>query len=201
MNNIFDKISDKVLKASLPPRILLSKFRFIDEQYSRECLDPHYLPFHYYLGTHFPAKNLLEIGFGLGLNTGCYLMGCKDVENYLTIQEPQDVYYSSRMGIANIKQVWRKKIDVFKCPVHDETFLLKMRERKWDLVLINEKSNYDTHMLWLNTIWDVVSEGGLICMDHTTHPQVKRAYNDFCIIKRREPYIFPTRYGIGAVSR
>ena len=201
---VFNEIADKVSKASIPPRILLSKFRFIDEtsKYSRECLDPSYLPFYYYLGTKCPCKNLLEIGFGIGLNAACYLMGSPKTENYLTIQEPQDTYYSTRMGVANIKQVWRQPFYAHVGHLHDEVFVSKMREHKWDVVIINEKKDYDTHLLWLNTIWDEVRDGGLIFIDNTTlHHQTKRAYDDFCIIKNRNKYVFDTRYGVGVLIR
>lgn len=197
----FELIETKVKKALLSPRILLSKFRFVDEQsrYSRSCLDNGYLPFYYYLGVHHPVKNLLEIGFGIGLASSLYLMGCKSVENYLTIQEPLEEYYSSRIGRANVKQVYRKPFHVHVGKVYDETFVDLMKERKWDLVIINEKTNYDTHLSWLSTVWEYTD---MIAMDFVkSHEPAKKAYRDFCIIKNRESYVFGTRYGVGVITK
>lgn len=201
---IFEEIAAKVQKASIPPRILLSKFRFIDDasRYSRECLDPYYLPFYYFLGKHIPATSIVEIGFGLGLNASCYFMGSPATEDYLSLQEPPNEYYSSRIGISNVKQVWKKPFSVHVGLVHDEAFVDRLRERKWDLALISDKKEYDTHMSWLNALWDEVKDDGMIFMDHTTsHTAAGRAYHDFCIVKQREPYLFPTRYGIGAIVK
>jgi hypothetical protein len=202
----FDEIAKSVKKSLIPPRILLSKFRFLEEnsRYSRACMDHFYLPFYYYLGKHFPVKSLLDIGFGLGLNAGLYFMGCPNVENYLAIQEPSSEYYSARIGKANIKQT-RKfpfKSDVNVCSSYDEQFVKKMRSRKWELAFINEKHGYDAMIGWMNHIWDVMEEGGVMCIEYTTiHESVKKAYNDFCKIKQRTPYVFPTRYGVGAIVR
>lgn len=201
---VFDEIVGKIQKASIPPRILLSKFRFIDEasRYSRECLDPYYMPFYYFLGRHIPAKSLVEIGFGLGLNASCYLMGSPDTETYLSVQEPPQEYYSSRIGIGNVKRVWRHPFFVHVGNVHDEVFTDKLIEHKWDVALISDKKEYDIHMMWLNTLWETMKDDGVICMDYTTsHKQAERAYNDFCVIKHREPYVFPTRYGVGIIVK
>jgi predicted O-methyltransferase YrrM len=203
VKEVFNEISDKVVKASIPPRVLLSKFRFIDEQsrYSRACLDPHYMPFYYHLGKHCPVENLLEIGFGLGLKSSCYFMGSPGTKHYLSLQEPPDEYYSIRMGVANVKQAWRNKFRVHVGSFHDETFISALREKKWDLVLVDEKKQYDTHLLWLNTVWEEMNHDGLIFVDQLCDGQVSRAYHDFCVVKHREPYIFPTRYKIGVVVK
>jgi hypothetical protein len=199
-----EELANKMKKSYLSPRVLISKFRFIEEEsrYSRACLDSNYIPFYYYLGMIFPVKNLLEIGFGLGLNAGVYLTGSKITENYLTIQEPSDSYYSTRIGRSNIKQVWKKKFYSHYGKVYDEEFIKKIKERKWGLTIISDKVEYDTHLLWLNTVWDEMEDYGLICMDYiTAHDQAKRAYKDFCIIKNRDQYIFDSRYGVGVIFK
>lgn len=199
-----DLVAAKLEKAAIPPRVLLSRFRFIDEQarYSRACLDPHYMPFYYHLGTHYPAKSLLDVGFGIGLTAACYFTGNPDTEFYLPFQESSAEYYSPRMGVANVKQVWRKPFAVHVGHVHDEAFIDRVRGRSWDLAVVNDRQGYDTHLLWLNTIWDVLSENGVICMDNVTaHDHARRAYRDFCIVRQREPYVFQTRYGVGLIAK
>lgn len=200
----FECIKESVKRRLLPPRLLLSKFRFIDEQsrYSRACLDHDYLPFYYYLGKNICAKSLVEIGFGLGLHASMYFMACPGVETYLAAQEPPEEYYSPRLGKANIKQTYRRPFTVHVGPIYDEKFIDQLKQQKWEMAFVNEKREYDTYLLWLNTLWDVMSDGGLIFMDYTTlHKKAERAYHDFCIIKNRKPYVFPTRYGVGVVIR
>lgn len=202
MNDQFDKISTSLLKSAIPPRVLLSKFRFIDDssKYSRECSDPYYLPFYYFLGKYVPCESLIEIGFGLGLNAGCYLIGSRKTKRYLSVQEPVEGYYSNRIGIGNVKRVYRGKMKIHSGKMHDEGFTNVMTSKKWDLAIISEKREYDTHMFYLDTMWDNVKQDGLIFMDYVnSRDQSSRAYKDFCLIKRREPYIFKTRYGVGAI--
>jgi hypothetical protein len=201
---MFQELTSRIQKANFPPRLLISKFRFLDEQskYSTSCLDPYYLPFYYHLGTVSPGNSLLEFGFGLGLNAACYLLGSPDTSNYLSIQEPTDEYYSTRLGIGNIKQAWKKPFHVHFGMYYDEDFVSKINERKWNICLISDRRSYDTHMSWLNMAWDALEEGGLIFMDYINSSDlVKRAYTDFCIIKQREQQVFPTRYNVGMIMR
>lgn len=207
---VFDEVREticrKLKQSAIPPRLLLSRFRFIDEKsrYSRACMDPKYLPFYYYLGRNFPSKSLLDLSFGIGLNSGLYMMGNQDVYDFLAIQEPPpSEYYSPRIGVANIKQIRKPPPlpEVHVCPMYDERFLGRLRSRKWGVVLSSEVREYDTYLVWLNTVWDYVEDGGLICVDQTETDSVGRAYKDFCKVKHREPYVFPTRYGVGVVVR
>jgi hypothetical protein len=204
MQDVFEKISRKVKSALVPSRVLLSKFRFLDEQsrYSRACQDDHYLPFFYYLGVNYPAKSVLDFGFGLGINSSIYFMGNKNVENYLAIQEKPTEYYSSRLGIANVKQIYKNPFYVHVGEIYDDKFMLKLKQRKWDLVFLNEKSTYDRYLFCLNTIWDHIEENGLICIDYVNnHEFATKAYEDFCLIKNRKSHVFETRYGVGTIIR
>ena len=204
MQDVFRKISTKINSTLIPPRVLLSKFRFLDEQsrYSRACQDDRYLPFFYYLGVYYQAKSVLDFGFGLGINSSIYLMGNDKVENFLAIQEKSNEYYSSRLGIANVKQVYKNPFYVHVGEIYDDSFSKKLKERKWDLVFLNDKSTYDRYLFCLNTIWEYVEENGLICMDYVnSHEFASKAYKDFCLIKNRNKYIFDTRYGVGTIVK
>jgi len=200
---IRDLMCRKLKQSSIPPRMLLSRFRFIDEKsrYSRACLDPNYLPFYFYLGRLFPRQSVLEIGFGLGLNGSLYMMGCSEVNDYLAIQEITNEYYSLRLGRANVKQVYNKTAGLYVGKLHDEIFMNRMRIHKWDVAIITEIRGYDTNVSWLSTVWDEMNDGGIICIDNTETEVVNKSYRDFCRIKGREPFIFPTRYGIGVIEK
>lgn len=200
--DLFPTLQKKVNKQSIPPRILTSKFRFMDDNISHASADPYYLPFYYYLGTELQSKSLLEFGFGIGLSSGCFLMGCKSVECFLAIQEPGKEYYSPRLGRANIKMVYRKDFFGYVGNNYDIPFVDRLRERKWDMAILNDKANYDDTLSKLNLIWDNLAEDGYICVDHVKDDKhVKLAFQDFGIMKRREPQIFSTRYGTGLIRR
>ena len=56
--------------------------------------DPKYFPFFYHLGKKVQPRKLLEIGFGLGLVSGCFLQGCKSVQEFTAFQDKRDEFYS-----------------------------------------------------------------------------------------------------------
>lgn len=195
---MFDALLKDFNKGLLPPKLLLSRFRLLDEQSreSRAYLDSRYLPFYYYLGKHFPKENLLVLGFGLGLETSLYLWDNKVTESTLAIQEPSLELYFEKYGLSNVKQVWKKDLCVYVGNFTDQLFQEKLNYKKWDIVLINQEK-YDVCLLWLNSIWSKLNDGSLICVDHMDNEEVKKAYLDFCKFKEKESLIFPTRYGVG----
>ena len=194
---MFDTLLKDFNKGLLPPKLLLSRFRLLDEQSreSRAYLDSRYLPFYYYLGKHFPKTNLLVLGFGLGLESALYLWDNKVTENLLAIHEPSEEFYFEKYGLSNVRQVWKKDCDLYVGHFTDQSFQDKLN-KKWDIVLINQEK-YDTCLLYLNTIWSKLNDKALICIDHMDDEEVKKAYLDFCKFKEKESLIFPTRYGVG----
>jgi hypothetical protein len=73
---------------------------------------------------------------------------------------------------------------------------------EWDLAIISEESTYDRHIEYLDVLWNRVRLGGLIVIDYQDrHEPSKRALDDFCQIKKRDPVIVNTRYGVGMIQR
>lgn len=199
-----DKLTPKLEKAVVSARILLDKMRVIDEasRMTAAYTDPTYAPFYYHLGTLASPRTMLEVGFRLGLLSGCFLRGCRSVEKFLAFQERTDSFYSERLGRGNIRDAFKKQLDIHVGKTADEEFLTKLAADKWDLAIINEEVGYDQHMSYLDLIWPHVSLDGLVVMDYVVrHQPAKQAFHDFCKAKNREPVEMPTRYGVGIIQK
>lgn len=197
-------LKDKLAKSVVSAHILLDKFRVIDEASRRSSAytDPKYAPFYYHLGTLIQPKTVLEIGFRLGLFTGCLLKGCQTVEKVLGFQQKSDAFYSERLGKANVRDNFKGELDIHLGTMTDDVFLKKLAEAKWDLVIVNEEVSYDDHLKYLDIVWPHVSDEGLVVMDYVTrHSAAGQALKDFCMIKNRESVYVPTRYGVGIIQK
>jgi hypothetical protein len=200
----FDRITDRLEKGTITGKALLSRFRLLDET-SRESpaySDTRYAPFYYILGQELPAKNLLEMGFRLGICSGCYLRGCRTVEHFLAFQEVGKSYYSPRLGIHNVKDYFKGDLDVYIGAVTDHKFTSKLEAREWDLAIVNEEREYDTHLAYLELIWSNLAFDGTVVMDYVTHHKASEtAYQDFCRRKGKKPQVIPTKYGVGVITK
>lgn len=197
-------LDSKLSKQLVPARILLDKFRIIEENSRKTSAytDPSWAPFYYYLGSIIKPRNVLEIGFKLGLLSGAFFKGCNTVEKFLGFQEQTEDYYSFRLGRANIKSCYKKEIDLYLGQLTDEDFLNKIKGNLWDLVMVNEQKDYDYYRMCLDLVWERTSSNGFILMDYAiAERQGKKAFSDFCKIKNREKYLFKTRYGTGIVQK
>ena len=197
-------LDSKLAKSLIPARILLDKFRVIEESSRKTApyTDPAYAPFYYYLGTLIEAKSVAEIGTRLALLSGCFLKGCKTVKTFLGFQEKTEEYYSLRLARANIKSVFKGRFDFYLGEITDDAFVDYFAKRNWDTVIINEEMTYDRHRDYLDMIWQHMAGDGLIVMDYiSSHEHAKKAYFDFCKTQNREPITFKTRYGVGIVQR
>jgi predicted O-methyltransferase YrrM len=198
------KLTDKLTKSVLNSRILLDKMRLIDES-SRETAaytDPTYAPFYYYLGTMVKPKRVMEMGFRLGLLSSCFLKGCNTVEKFLAFQEQSNSFYSERLGRANVRDSYKKSMDIHVGLCTDDGFVSKLSANEWDLVIVNEEMTYDKHMTYLDLLWPHMALDGLIVMDYVVrHPPAGQSFRDFCKAKGRVPVELPTRYGVGIVQK
>src|SRR5581483_6669877 len=103
-------VKEDLENGCITPQFLLDRFKFLDEnsRESYEYTDPNHIPYYYYLGKHFKSDSLLEFGFGLGLFGCCYVLGNPDVKSWLAFQEKTEVYYSHRIAISNVREVYSK---------------------------------------------------------------------------------------------
>jgi hypothetical protein len=196
------KLQDKLNKQTIPARILLGKFSFIDDdaRKSHAYVDPNYMPFYYYLGNQVKAKNLAIFGVGIGLSAVCCLMGNK-AEHFTSIQETGGEYYSPRLAKSNILRVYNEKFNIYYGNCFGG-FSDEFTSKKWDLVIYDCKIAYDEHMARLNLIWEYLTPNGILCMDGLKwDTNNKRAFNDFTKVKNREKFEVRTRYGVGLIVK
>lgn len=182
----------------------MDRMRLLDEN-SRKApaySDPLHVPFYYHLGCVAPGRSFLDIGFGLGLFSTAYLLGCNTVENILAFQPQPEGYYSPRVGKGNIRTVYRGQFYAHVGDVTEEGFSSRFELDTWDVTVINEESDYDTHLYYLETVWQRSSFNGLVVMENTNrHRPAKDAFFDFCKAKSRSPAVFETRYGTAIVQK
>jgi len=200
-----DNLNVQLDKQLISSRTLLHGFRMIDEA-SRKTgayVDPRYIPFYYYLGKNVSPKSLVEVGFRLGLFSGCFFKSCHSVERFLAFQEAKaDEFYSARLGVKNVKDNYKGQFDIHIGHLSDDGFNNLFRSQNWDLGIVNEEVGYDQHRIYLDVLWSQLNDDGLIVMDYiSSNDRAKKAFLDFCQIKNREPVIFATRYGTGMVQK
>jgi len=204
LKELFGPLNKKLNSGLLSGRVLLDRMRLLDEtsRKSAAYADHRYVPFYYYLGELIQPESMIEVGFYLGLLSAAFLRSCKTVERYLAFQEPREQYYSPRIGKANVRDVYRGPFDIYIGEVHDDEFTVKISPNSWDLIILNDETGYDKHLLYLDFVWPYLSENGLIVSEYITrHEPAKEAFFAFCAGKNREPLVFDTRYGTGIVQK
>lgn len=202
--NLIETINNKLKSQTVPSSVILSRFMMLDEssRNSYTYTDPKYIPFYYYLGSQIQPKNFCEFGFKLGLCSGVFFLGCHSVENFLAFQHVSNEYYSSRLGVRNIKQFYKKSFQLHVGEISDSNFQDKFHAHDWDLISINDQVSYDQHMAYLNLSWEKLNEGGMIIMDYiNSHKAAAKSYNDFCKLVRREPIFFKSKYKVGLIQK
>jgi len=205
LDNIKKEIDSLLGKQTFSGRSLLDRFSLIDER-SRKSpayTDPKYTPFYYYLGKFIKPKNMVEIGFNLGLLSSIFLMSCATVEDFFGFKESgKEGFFSNRIGIANIKKVYKKERDFFYGAMFDKRVEQKMNMHKWDLVIINEEKDYDKQLAYLETAWNNCGENAIIVVEYIkSHRSSKEAFKSFVESKDVENIIFDTRYGTGVIQK
>jgi hypothetical protein len=203
LSKLKEHIDKKMKRGYVSGKTLLDRMRVITEnsRLTSAYLDGRYAPFYYHLGTQIEPKTMMEIGFNLGLLSGCFLKSCKTVEDFLAFQkQEEDVYYSPRLGRANIIDNYKGNIHIHIGDMMDEVFSQKMSPNKWDLIILNEETEYDQHRTILDLVWPHVSSDGCLVMDYVeSHDGAKRAWDDFTSSVNCDSVVFNTRYGTGMV--
>jgi hypothetical protein len=195
---------DTKLSKQFSARVLLDNLRLINESSRKTSpyTDPLYVPFYYHLGSIVQPKTLIEIGFRLGLFSACFFKGCKTVESALGFQEKDDDFYSPRLGIANVRQSYKKEFGVYVGSTLDDEFHTLLGRNQWGIAIFNEETGYDKHLAYLDLVWPHMELNGFLVMDYISrHTPAKQAFFDFCKSKSRSPVTFETRYGVGIVQK
>ena len=198
------QLENKLKTSSLSARTFLDRFRLIDESSRNTAAynDPKYAPFYYHLGSLIQPKNMVEIGFQLGLLSGCFLKSCKTVDNFAAFQESSDNFYSTRIGRSNIRSLYKGKFNAHVGKFYDPEWFELFNSSKWDVIFLNEEMEYAQHMDRMESIWSQVAFNGLIVMDYINfHKPAQQAFLNFCKTKGRVPISIDTRYGVGVIVK
>lgn len=204
LKQIQEKVEKDLAKGLVDARILLDRFRVIDEA-SRQTsayTDPTYIPFYYHFGKYTSPQIVLEMGLRLGLFGGCLLTSCHTAEKYIGFQQSlENVFYSPSLARSNIRRVFKGDFYCYVGDIFDKKFE-DMLDGNVDLAIINEEMNYEKHRLYLDFLWQRMKLDGIIIMDYVNfHEPCKKSFLDFCKIVNREPIICKTRYGTGLIQR
>jgi predicted O-methyltransferase YrrM len=182
--------------APVPPKILMNRFCFLSDssQFTQAFADRRYFPFFYYLGKLLKPTKLLEIGFGLGFVSGCFLQGCKTVNEFTAYQNNDEQFYSYRLGRRNILSVYKNKfsfVDSFK------------DLGEFDMVLVSGDNTLDKYRIELDMGWKCLTHGGLMVIDRVVYGTevAKKVLPDFCKIINREALIVDSRYGTAIIEK
>jgi len=199
--NLFAEIDNQLKKQLISPRVLLDRLRLLDDtsRKSPQYQDPFNLPFYYNLGKFIKAKSVVQVGLDLGLEFCCYLTSNNQVESFLGFQNKSEGYYSNRMAISNIKDINNKvNINYYYGSIYDK-FIHDIEN--FDLLIVNEKNNFDYIKDAIYFFWEKLNEKGHILVNYNSEDKIKNIFVDFCKVKNREPYFFNTRNRIGILEK
>jgi hypothetical protein len=204
IENLKKKLDENLKKHVVDSRVLLSQFRMISDKSKKTGAyqDPTYLPFYYYLGKYIQPENIVEWGTRLGLLSSCFLKSCKTVKKIFTFQETINSFFSPRLGLKNIKDVYKGNLDFYYGGLLDVELEKKLSCNKWDMFIFNEEWSYDKNMQCLDMMWQYLNLDGVIVADYLTYSDnCGKAFKDFCQTKNRSPVYFQTRYGVGIMQK
>jgi len=198
MESLAKELESDINKAiPLPPNILMSRFCFLSEssKFAQILSDYKYFPFYYYLGKRIQPKRLLEVGFGLGLVSGCFLQGNKTVEEFTAYQHPKSEFYSFLLARRNIFSVYKNKFTF----INDILALAG----QFDFAIINDDDYIiDDYRTLLDTVWDHLDYNGVLLIDHARYgSDCKQVLPDFFKVINRKPVFINTRYGVALLQK
>jgi hypothetical protein len=185
-------------------RVLCDKLALLDEMSRKSAayVDHKYIPFYYHLGKYFDSRNVIEIGFSLGLHACAFLTSCKTVQCFLGFQQKTDNYMSFRLGKANIKKKFKGDIYTYLGNLYDDEFDKTFSSMNYDLCIINDEFPYDYHLNCLEMVWKRMNEKAIICIEYTNrHKPSQEALESFCCSVNRKPIYFNTRYGTTIIQK
>lgn len=202
MQNLKTTIEENLDKNIISSRVLLDRMEVPDDnlRISVAYNDSSFINFYYYLGKLLTPKNFLELGFGLGFLSSCFLKSCPTVKNFFGFQERNQDFYSLRWGRNNLKNNYKNNYMLHYGKLTDEVFEKNFKTYLWDLIILNENYNYDQYMSCLDMLWERLT--GYIVMDYLEkNKYAKTCFEDFCKIKNREFIIIDTRYKVGLIRK
>lgn len=202
LNSLKKNLDRDLYRSFINTSVLLGRFRILGEEYrsTPAYMDAMNFPFYYHLGKYIQPKKVLEVGFELGYRTGCFFQSCKTVEDFQAIATYTGEYYNARLGLKNIKSVYKSNFKLIMSTLKNTTTTLADMGIGYDLAFVNQEMNFDECRSILDTIFKMMKIDGLIvCCFLTT--KCKDAFLSICKIHNREYLLIPTRYGTGITTK
>ena len=199
LSDLKEQLEKDLNRGVVSPQVLLDRFIMIDEDFRHApaYVDTHNYPFYYHLGKLIKPKRLLEVGFGVGLATGCLFRSCKSVEDALLIHVKNDKYYNPYIGVKNLRSVYRCKYFVHVMPIE---IVIENIVGPFDLAIVNEAMNFDNYRNILDRIFEVMSLDGLIVANFM-NDKSREAFQATAKVHNRDYVIIKTRYGTGVLKK
>ena len=197
------------LRLSLKKKLIHGKFllnncKFLDEnsRLTPSYNDPSYAPFYYYLGKLLNPKSVFSWNFSLGFLEKCFFMSCKDTESFFAFRKKEDVFFSPRMAVYNVKKSFKNDFNFYHGKIHDDELHKNITKRKWDCFFITEENRYDDLLYFLELSWDNLNNNGIIVVEYVSDlKKMKSAFHAFAENNELKPFVFNTRYGTGILQK
>lgn len=190
-----DQLRNRLEKGSIRSEMLLCSAKVLDRS-SRDVPafnDPKYFPFYYYLGQQCNPIVVAQIGSKLGLIGACFLQSCKSVKKWLVIDNYKKP--PTNVILSNLKMFSSAEV-VFEC-VNGELVI----NDRCDVCFLTEKYDLEYVSKYLEILWAILENEGLLVVDYIHDKIMKDMFIDFCDVRNREPVFFDTRYGLGIVKK
>jgi predicted O-methyltransferase YrrM len=204
LHSIVDAVHVGLGKGFVNVQSLMARLPYVTPTVTNKAFytDPRYYPTYFHLGRSLKPRSLLSMSLGGGLSTACFLLGDSEARDVLAYQRPIDGYYSPRMAKHNIRQAYKKTLDVFVGDALSQEFQNKLRADSWEAVIIDEECKYDDYLSLLRTVWPHISENGVIVLDRINyHKPAGRACKDFCNEINRNSAFIHSKYGVGLIGK
>ena len=197
-------VNTDLSKYLITTQVLLGKFNMLDDAARNTvvCSDQSYFPFYYHLGKYIKPKNMVEIGFGVGLNSGCFMSSCETVEE-LFVTQPVMETEVWRVGRTNILKVNQKLRNNLKVAIGDfKDYEAYISSQKWDLIFLNIPMKYDEYRYVLDVLWECLNFDAYMIVDKINSEDVcQKGFRELCKTKNGEYIELGTLYGSGIVKK
>ena len=201
LQELRDLIDPALKKGAVSPRTLLDRLAVANETTRKTAgyQDPLFTPFYYHLGKHVEPKTLVEMGYGLGLLSSCFLTSCKSVKHFLAFEPASDSFYSPRLATVNVRRFYKGDLDFYCGKATDTAFMDQLCP--CEVASVHYESSLDDMRCCLDLLWEHLESDGFIVMDYLSKHPGQEAFDTFCKIVNRKPVFFETRYGTGIVQK
>ena len=176
---------DKLINSSYLRNLLLSKFYFdennkdLREVNSNISLDEGIQL--YKIIKQYKPKNLVEIGFAVGISTLFMLCALESNAELISVDPYQKIQWD-KFGLINVDNILKEQNlpkTIHKFIEEYSKIFFKNTNKTFDLVFIDGDHSYEGTMIDLIGANKILKKNGLLIIDDVLHQDVKKALNNF----------------------